>query len=544
MAGESRALLFGGIVSPVAADMSGVGKECYSSTLVAFDLDCWAVVNATQWTGENRQGHSAVVRPVVAGSNGGDVDLVVVGGDNGRDLADMPALRIAADPADASSLLSPSPAAVLRRMQCRAQTWCARFNDCADCVRKPGCGWCGGTCRYGCGSDGAGTSGASCPPRMPLTLGGPAATGELGGSSTARTFVDFSVFVNAPEQDLVLTAAVTAGASTGASFPLSIAVLNAPSPSTGLGGGPPWEVSFTAVSASSTSAQAVLSALDMRRFGGWHVVRLSLAAPPQLPPSNNSNGASPPPRVAYKFAAAVTGSISGGGSPGTGGSANGDITPSAMLASGIIAILLSSVLALRRIARSQVLAHQQHQLNAGALALRRLGQPEVLASMYVVDARALAGPSQSLRPSLPFALRPYEQVTHNRSRSGSGSEEHIVAQSPPHSNSRPGSHGILDAELAALGQPFSVELHAIAQQHEQQQRSVVAFATFLVVMPGESGQGKSGVGRPRFAAATAVIAVSPEAALAVSSSAPSAPPRSGESSRSATGFNRIARFWQ
>ncbi|KAI9152695.1 hypothetical protein H9P43_009491 [Blastocladiella emersonii ATCC 22665] len=173
--GNNCAVLFGGQIKSVTP--SSTVRTCYTDVLHIVDLDCWAMVHATSLPGRHRMGHAAVRR--------GDVELVIAGGFNGVSQSDVARARIALPAANATA----------RAARC-ARTWCARSNDCADCGAKPGCGWCGDACVYGCS---AVTSIASCPARVPLTLGAPK-TGRTAGLAV----IEFDAFINAPDNVLFI----------------------------------------------------------------------------------------------------------------------------------------------------------------------------------------------------------------------------------------------------------------------------------------------------------------------------------------------------
>ncbi|KAI9168625.1 hypothetical protein H9P43_007998 [Blastocladiella emersonii ATCC 22665] len=219
--GDNYAVLFGGQIKPVTP--ASTARACYTDALHIVDLDCWSVVNATSLPGRHRMGHAAVRR--------GDDELVIAGGFNGVSQSDVVRERIALPPANATA-----------RAACRARTWCARSNDCADCVAKPGCGWCGDACVYGCS---AVTSASSCPARVPLALG-VAKTGRIAGLAT----VEFGAFINAPDNDLFIRFDSDDVGSGDPPFTVSVRNL-------------PLNATF-----STQSTATVFPSTDARRFGG------------------------------------------------------------------------------------------------------------------------------------------------------------------------------------------------------------------------------------------------------------------------------------
>ncbi|KNE66727.1 hypothetical protein AMAG_11225 [Allomyces macrogynus ATCC 38327] len=220
--GGNHALLFGGQLSPM--QLLGAGDECMSPTIKVIDLDCFEVVAQQAVPGKGRTGHSAIAR--------GDGSLVIAAGHNGQDLADVVAVPVAA-PADPPGL----------RSVCRSTNWCARSNDCDDCVMKPGCGWCNGRCKYGCTT-------SQCPQRVPISLSQPHAASLTVGDATT-----FKIWINEPDLPIYLTLESTNGAF------VTMSLINRDG------------LADLAQSTSSLAAR-IFYAADPRRWGGWYVLQV------------------------------------------------------------------------------------------------------------------------------------------------------------------------------------------------------------------------------------------------------------------------------
>ncbi|KAJ3360973.1 hypothetical protein GGF32_007906 [Allomyces javanicus] len=220
--GGNHALLFGGQLSPM--QLLGAGDECMSPTVKVFDLDCFEVVAQQVVPGKGRTGHSAIARQ--------DGSLVIAAGHNGQDLADVVTVPVAA-PADPPGL----------RSVCRATNWCARSNDCDDCVMKPGCGWCNGRCKYGCTT-------SQCPQRALIYLNQPHAASLTVGDATT-----FKIWINEPDLPIFFTLESTNGAF------VTMSVINRD----GLA---------DLAQSTSSLASRLFYAADPRRWGGWYVLQV------------------------------------------------------------------------------------------------------------------------------------------------------------------------------------------------------------------------------------------------------------------------------
>ncbi|ORZ35502.1 hypothetical protein BCR44DRAFT_84237 [Catenaria anguillulae PL171] len=486
---KSHVALFGGQLSALTA--GSLSDMCFSDRLHVFDLDCMRVVNATSIPGKNRRSHSAVVR----GANADE--LVILGGHNGADLGDLVKLQVPIPVLNADE-----------KATCRHANWCAKFNDCADCVAKPGCGWCDGTCKYQCDN-------AICPARTIIPLGS-----TITSKLTAGSSVDLKVFINEPEKDIFFELYAPDRVKIPA---IRMSIINLPKNGT-----------FT-----TTEASSYMSSTDDRRFGGWYVIRLA-----------NTDTARD-----YTYTFLVSVQTSTVRTP----TSNDDFNGQLMLGVGVICLLASGMIAFRQAVR------RQRQIMMGVNPNSPMAIPKVGATMYQIHVNSLlptahsqhATPPQApvrqssyrglfnstmlpllnttikssaaLPPSSPSLEKPTDPgspvsgsqmpssaLSHGASIGATGlghyasNDPILIPMSPMTPKTTIGrSNGLTVSSLPPQHiTPLSVEVHTLPAP-DPSATTPIAFVTYLVTMPGTPRDLVSNI--PIMCAATAVVPMSPEA---------------------------------
>ncbi|KAL7748980.1 hypothetical protein RI367_005629 [Sorochytrium milnesiophthora] len=322
---DTAAVSFGGVLLPALS--AYIDDQCYHSTISTFDLDCltWQTEERPELAGKMRAGHASVYR---------NQQINIFGGTNGVDLAD-------------TFTFSPQPSGLndSQRNACRAATYCSSFNDCADCLTRPYCGWCDNTCTYTASGPPSGSiCTAQCPPRTMLALGQ-----LVQGTLAAGQSIVYKTFVNAMDNDIYFTVSTSNGVDQ-----LTLTVINTQSPPL-----------FTAVLA---QAAAIFAASDSRRHGGWYVVQLqnSLAGHP----------------VSYGFAITLSPSSSVDGTGDGGSDDDMNATQIAVLVFSSLSLVFSVVVIIHRTRQLRQIRRRQ----AAASAIR---PPAVTPPLFTVTLEQL-----------------------------------------------------------------------------------------------------------------------------------------------------------
>ncbi|KAJ3166041.1 hypothetical protein HDU88_003584 [Geranomyces variabilis] len=182
--GDDAIGLHGGLRPLISED--GVDAECMPADTVVLDAasDLFHSVAALPPAKARRRGHAMAVRYS---------SLLLSSGSNGRLLNDNATIPT-------SSLLSVLPSRAARDASAAA-TWCARWYDCGDCVARPMCGWCGGTCVYAAATNICPTltqNAENCPSRTPLQLQGDPFADAVAESNSNS----YMLYIDEPYRDI------------------------------------------------------------------------------------------------------------------------------------------------------------------------------------------------------------------------------------------------------------------------------------------------------------------------------------------------------
>ncbi|KAJ3181467.1 hypothetical protein HDU87_001076 [Geranomyces variabilis] len=183
--GDDVIAMHGGLRPLMSED--GVDAECMPADTVVLDAasDQFLSIAALPPAKARRRGHAIAVR---------QSSVLLNSGSNGRLLSDNATIPT-------SSLLSALPARAVRDAS-SAATWCARWYDCGDCVGRPMCGWCGGSCVYEATTNACPTltqNAGDCPSRTPLQLQGDPFADTVAESSSNS----YILYIDEPYQDIL-----------------------------------------------------------------------------------------------------------------------------------------------------------------------------------------------------------------------------------------------------------------------------------------------------------------------------------------------------
>ncbi|KAI9138573.1 hypothetical protein BKA69DRAFT_763641 [Paraphysoderma sedebokerense] len=332
---KGKVVLFGGQMPPLN-NVNETLNECFWAEVKVFDADCekTTVTNPSALQSKRRMGHSMIMK---------NNTMVIVGGHNGVDLADM---------VQHNATLPVST--VQEKKNCKATNYCKFFNDCDDCLTRSYCGWCGNTCAYI--GDFSSTQiqqscNSTCPLRTPIDL-----NQSYNGTLVSNASIDCKIYINEPDDDIFFNVDVQSSDSPLPVLDLTLLFREPPSK----GKSPVWVIKYDA----------------QVRFEGFYVLRVS-----------NEN----PNTVTYSIRVTTQ--------PGNNRSNNPDTNPYIAIAFAFCALSLFMALMiqkLREIMRGRPLA--------GTDGLNGSGRKKVTPVMYTIDWNDLVGLKKEVLKSAVFGL--------------------------------------------------------------------------------------------------------------------------------------------